>query len=89
MQAPRLRRFRVAATQELGIPFRIEHDHDIAAMNVLGDQDLGEPRLADARRTEHERVADPLTERQEHRLLGSPTACRWLGHRRARAVPMD
>jgi len=60
---------RVDAPQEIRIALGIEDDDDVAAANVLGDQELGQPCLADPRRTEHEGVTDPLTEIHPHVLL--------------------
>ena len=48
--------------QEIGVPLRIEHDHHIAPPDILGDEDLGKPCLANARRTQHQGMTDPLTD---------------------------
>ena len=56
-------------SQQPGIAFRIEHDHHVAAANVLGNQQLGQPGLADARRAQHQRVTGPLAEVHPDRLF--------------------
>jgi len=51
---------RVYAPQKICISLWIKHDNDFAAANILSDQEFGEARLADARRTEHERMTDSV-----------------------------
>jgi len=48
--------------QEIGITLRIEHDHHIAAPDVLGDKNFSKPCLADARSTQHQCVSNTLTD---------------------------
>ena len=52
----------VHPSQQPGIAFRVEHDHHVAAADVLGNQHLGQPGLADACRAQHQRVTGPLAE---------------------------
>ncbi len=52
--------FCVHAPQQVGIALRVEDDDHIAAADVLGDEDLGEPGLADPGGAEHQGVADAL-----------------------------
>jgi hypothetical protein len=50
----------VDPAQKIGITLGIKHDHHIAAMNVLGNQDLGKAGLANAGRAENDRMAYPF-----------------------------
>jgi hypothetical protein len=74
----------VHAPQQVGIALGIEHDDHVAAADVLGDQDLGQPRLAHAGGPEDQGMPDPLTQAHPHRrLVGFDTVQRWLAaHRR-------
>jgi hypothetical protein len=58
--APARSGFGIDAAQQIGIALGIEHDHHLAAADVLGDQQLGQPRLADPGGAQHQRVPDPL-----------------------------
>ncbi len=40
----------------------VEHDDHLVAPDVLGEQQFGQPRLADPRGAEHQGVADPVGE---------------------------
>ena len=63
------RRFRVAALHQLGIALGIDHDHDVAAADVLGCADLQQPRLADPRGAVHDEVRHALGQVGVDRLL--------------------
>ena len=52
----------IHASQQTGIALGIEDDHHIPAPDVLGDEDLGQPRLADPGGTQHQCVPYPLAE---------------------------
>ena len=55
--------------EQVGVALGVEHDHHIAAADVLGDQDLGQPGLADPGGSEHEGVPYALAEIHPHVLL--------------------
>ena len=59
----------VDAFQEIGIALRVEDDHDVAAADVLRNQELGQPCLADPRGAQHQGVPHPLLEIHPHRLF--------------------
>src|SRR5690606_42158559 len=44
------------APKQLGIALRIEHNDNFAVVDVLRDQDLGQPGFAHTSRTDHEFV---------------------------------
>jgi hypothetical protein len=46
--------------QQVDVTLGVEHDHNLAAADVLGDQQLGEARLADPRGSQHQRVSDAV-----------------------------
>ena len=52
----------VHASQEIGVPLRIENNYHIATADILGDEYLGKPCLAHARRAQHQCMTDPLTD---------------------------
>ena len=54
---------------QLGVALGIEDDDDLAPMEVLGDEELAEPGLADARRAEDERMAYAIRERHGDRTF--------------------
>ncbi|MGF6675754.1 hypothetical protein OKW44_003606 [Paraburkholderia sp. WSM4174] len=56
--APATFRLGVHAQQQVDVALRIEHDHDVAAMDVLGNQHLAQPGLAHARGAKHRHVPD-------------------------------
>ena len=56
-------------SQQTGIPFGIEDDHHVPAADVLGDQEFGQPGLADPGGAQHQGVADPLTDVHPDRLF--------------------
>ena len=58
--APRPLGFREHTAQQIDVALRVEDDHHLAATDVLGDQQLGQARLADARGSQHQRVPDPI-----------------------------
>jgi hypothetical protein len=61
--------FRPDPHDQLGIALGIEDDDDLAAMDILGDEQLAEPGLADARRAEDERMAYAIRERHGGRTF--------------------
>jgi hypothetical protein len=52
--------FGIDAAQQVDIALGVEHDHHLAATDVLGDQQFRQARLADPRGAQHQRVADPV-----------------------------
>ena len=62
--------FDVHAFQEIRVALGVDDDHDlmltvcIRATDVLGDEQLGQPRLPHARGAQHQRMADALTQWQ-------------------------
>jgi len=52
--------FREHTAQQVDVTLGVEHDHNLAAADVLGDQQLGEARLADPRGSQHQRVSDAV-----------------------------
>ena len=60
--APGPLRLRVDAAQEIDVALGVEHDDDLAAADVLGEQQLRQPRLADPRGPQHQGVADAVGE---------------------------
>ena len=62
-------RLGVDATQQIGIPFRIEDNDDIAPADVLGNQQFRQACLTDARGAQHQRVPDPFTQIHPQGLL--------------------
>ena len=83
----------IDAPQQSGVALGIEHDHHIAALDVLGDEEFGEPGLADAGGAEHQGVPDPLAEIHPDFLLvrfdgmqGGPAAER---RQRGEGIPPD
>jgi hypothetical protein len=59
----------IDASQQPAVALGVEHDHHIAALDVLGDEELGESGLADAGGAEHQGVPDPLAQVHPHLLL--------------------
>jgi hypothetical protein len=56
------------AAQQIDVALGVEDDHHLAATDVLGDQQLGQARLADPRGAQHQRVPDAIL--QVHPDLG-------------------
>ncbi|KWT95166.1 hypothetical protein APY03_2517 [Variovorax sp. WDL1] len=85
--------FDVHALQEIGIPLGIDDDHDLVlargvlAPDVLGDEQLGEPRLAHAGGAQHQRMPDALAQRQAdvHLVRFDAVQARQTAHGRQRA----
>ena len=79
--------------QKIGIALGVYDDDDLVfavgvlAPNVLGHEQLGQPRLAHARGAQHQRMPDALTQRQaDVHLIGfDAVQARQAAHRRQRA----
>ena len=56
-------RLGVDATQQIGVPFRIENNDDIAPADILGNQQFRQACLTDTRGAQHQRMPDALTQR--------------------------
>ncbi len=59
-------RFRHDPFHQVGIPFGIEHDHHITPVDVLGNQDFGQPGLADTGSAQHQGIAWTAVQRHGH-----------------------
>jgi hypothetical protein len=61
--APGPLRSREHAAQQVDVALGVEHDHDLAAADVLGDQQLGQARLASAYTAFKDWVAERLLDK--------------------------